>query len=152
MTASTSDLIRKRIYESGRLLDRAAFDDYIDLFLDDSSYRVEVQSPELQKGMTWVLLDKAQLSTLLRPAKLHMWDTGQRHHLINVETIDVEEGSALAESNFCVFRTDEEGATKIYAVGKYYDHWQMEGSQWRMSKRTVRLETRMLSPASAVPL
>lgn len=145
-------VLQRLICLSGRLLDEQDFEAYAALFAPDGEYRIEVDGPELAQPMTWVLLDRAELAALLGAASKHVWNTGLRNHLISVEDVDLENERATSIAGFSVFRTDEAGATSVYAVGRYADEWTFAQDCWRLRRRVAKLRTRTLTPPSAIPL
>lgn len=146
------DSLSRLIHLSGRLLDYKDFDNYAALFADGGEYRLVTEAPEAAQPMTWIFLNRAELIDLLTSAQKHVWNTGQRSHLISVEEVNVEGDTAHSWAGFSVFHTDNQGSTKIYAVGRYEDHWQKQSDDWRLLKRITRLQTRLLSPPSAIPV
>ena len=146
------DKLNRLIHLSGRLLDEQDFANYAALFADGGEYRLVTKAPEVAQPMTWILLSRQELGDLLASAPQHVWNTGQRSHLISVEEVNVAGDSAHSWASFSVFRTDNEGTTKLYAVGRYEDRWQKAADEWRLLKRITRLQTRALSPASAIPI
>jgi hypothetical protein len=81
----------------------------------------------------------------------HVWNTGQRSHLITVEEINVDGGTGDSWPGFSAFPIDSEDSTKIYAVGRDEDRWQKETDDWRLLKCVTQLQTTVLSPKSAIP-
>ena len=140
------------IHRSGRLLDDQSFGDYATLFAETGQYRLMATSPEVREPMTWILLNRDELGALLTSASKHVWNTGQRNHLITIEEIHVDGEAASTTSGFCVFHTDDDGATRVYAVGRYEDLWQRYSADWKLLRRIARLRTRALAPPSAIPL
>lgn len=146
------DKLNRLIHLSGRLLDEEDFASYAALFADGGEYRLVTKAPEVAQPMTWILLNRQEMGDLLASAPKHVWNTGQRSHLISVEEVNVDGDTAQSWAAFSVFRTDSEGATKLYAVGRYEDRWQKSVDDWRLLKRITRLQTRVLMPASAIPV
>lgn len=146
------DAVSRLIHRSGRLLDHGEFEKYVALYGEGGEYRLVAKAPEVVEEMTWVLLGRDELGALFASAPKHVWNTGQRTHLISVEAVDVTGVAAQSLSGFCVFHTDGAGATQVYAVGRYEDRWQKSNDDWRLLKRIARLDTRILTPPSAIPL
>ncbi len=144
--------LSRLIHLSGRLLDQEDFENYTALFCDNGEYRLTAKAPEVAQPMTWILLNRQEMSALLTSAPKHEWNTGERSHLITVEEIDLDGDIADSRAGFCVFHTDGRGATEVYAVGRYEDRWYKGSGDWRLLKRIVRLQTRMLAPPSAIPI
>lgn len=146
------EALRRLISRSGRLLDEGDFGAYTGLFAPDGEYRLEAAGPEVAHAMTWVLLTRDELAALLDSAAKHVWNTGLRKHLIAVDDVELDGERAAASATFCVFRTDEAGATSVYAVGSYDDEWSLADGRWSLRRRVARVQTRSLTPPSAMPL
>lgn len=146
------EAIRRLIHLSGRLLDEQDFKKYAALYSEAGQYRLVVKAPEVAKPMTWVHLSRPELAALLASAPEHVWNTGERNHLISVEDMEVQGQRARSSAGFCVLHTDSGGASRVYAVGRYEDTWTKDNNDWRLVERIVRLRTRSLSPSSAIPL
>ncbi len=144
--------LSRLIHLSGRLLDQESFEDYTALYAEAGEYRLVTRAPEVAQTMTWILLNRQELGALLASAPKHVWNTGLRSHLISVEEVNVEGDAAYCTAGFCVFHTDSRGATQVYAVGRYEDRWRKETDDWKLLKRVARLQTRVLTPPSAIPL
>lgn len=144
--------LRRLISRSGRLLDEGDFSGYAGLFAPDGEYRLEAAGPEVAQAMTWILLNRDELAALLGSAAKHVWNTGLRKHLIAVDDVELEGERAAASATFCVFRTDAAGATSVYAVGSYDDEWSFAEGHWCLRRRVARVQTRALTPPSAMPL
>ncbi len=146
------EALRRLIHLSGRLLDAQDFGKYAALYSEAGQYRLVVKAPEVARPMTWVHLSRQELGALLDSAPQHVWNTGERNHLISVEDLEVQGEGARSTAGFCVFHTDSGGASRVYAVGRYEDTWTKESNDWRLLERVARLRTRSLSPSSAIPL
>lgn len=146
------ELLNGLIHRSGELLDAGDFDGYIALYSEQGEYRLETIEKGVAGKMTWIALDKGQLAALLASVPQHLWNTGERSHLVTVDSIDFRDACAATRATFCVFRTDELGRSETYAIGRYEDDWIREPGGWKLRKRVAALKTRVLTPQSAVPL
>lgn len=146
------ETLGRLIHLSGRLLDQQDFEKYAALYADAGEYRLVTKAPEVAQPMTWVLFSRDELGALFDSASQHVWNTGERNHLITVEEIDIQGDTAQSKAGFCVFRTSQDGATEIFAVGRYEDRWQRAGNDWRLLQRLVHLQTRLLASPSAIPI
>ena len=147
-----SDRIRALVSRAARLLDGGAYDQFLELFTDDGRYRIEAVSAELGKQMTWMDLDRSELSALFKEYPDHVVDKATRLHLVTTDEVEIADDSGTALSSFAVFRTDLHGASALYAVGHYDDVFVRQGQTWKLRSRNVRLETRQFTVPTPLPL
>ena len=57
-----------------------------------------------------------------------------------------------ARSNFSVFRTMEDGATALFAIGKYLDRIEIDADGIRFKERRVVLDSRRIDVLLVMPL
>lgn len=144
--------IRVLISRSVRFLDEARFADFIGLFAPEGRYALQADSPEIGQSMTWLDLDRGELEALLEESPQHVHDLADRKHMVTVEEIDFTADAAEVLSNFSVFRTDIDGRTDVYAVGRYEDELARAGEAWHIVNRRVMVQTRMFRTPTPTPL
>jgi len=147
-----SDRIRALVSRTARFLDAAVYDQFLDLFTDDGRYRLEAMSAELGKQMTWMDLDRSELAALFKEYPDHVVDKATRLHLVTTDEVEIADDSGTALSTFAVFRTDQHGASALYAVGRYEDAFVRLGQTWKLRSRKVRVETRQFTVPTPLPL
>lgn len=147
-----SDSIRTLVSRGARFLDTGAYERFLGLFTDDGRYCIEAVSAELHRQMTWMDLDRSELSALFREYPDHVVDKATRLHLVTTDEVEIAGDSGNALSTFAVFRTDLHGASALYAVGHYEDVLVREGQMWKLKSRKVRLETRQFTVPTPLPL
>lgn len=143
--------IHELILSSGMALDERRFEDYLALYAEAGEYLVTAHVPETASLGTWMDLDKDNLRRLLESADRHTWNTGERLHQISAPVFTLEAGEVRTISVFSVFRIDEVGESRLYAVGHYHDTW-VRTDRWLLKRRVARLASRHLTPPSAMPL
>ena len=157
MTADANRLqdredVRLLISRSVRFLDETRFADFMALFAPDGRYLMQADSPEIGQSMTWLDLDRDELAALLEESPQHVHDLAARKHMVSVEEIDFSADVAEVLSSFSVFRTDIDGRTEVYAVGRYEDELIRTGEGWLIGKRQVTVQTRMFRTPTPTPL
>ena len=152
MNPTEHEQMRRRIHHSGRCLDDRDYDGFVDLFAPDGAYRIEVDAPEMKTRMTWMTLDRDELQQRFQSAPEQVWRNIETTHLIAVDTIDFDDDTAKTSATVSIFRTDDEGRTQVYAVGRYEDAWQRIENEWRISLRVLDLRTRLLPGPAPLPL
>ena len=150
--AEEREAVRGLIARSGRLLDDEAFDAYVDLFTPEGEYVMKGYSPEIGRETTWLSADREELSRLLEELAEHVRDPATRVHLVSVDEMDLNGEAATAISTFVVVRTDRRGESALYAVGRYEDELVRRDGAWRLDRRTVRVQTRMLPTPTPTPI
>jgi methanesulfonate monooxygenase subunit beta len=147
-----SDRIRALVSRAARLLDAGAYEQFLSLFTADARYRIEAVSAELGKQMTWMDLDRSELAALFKEYPDHVVDKATRLHLVTTDEVEIADRGGSAVSTFAVFRTDLNGASALYAVGRYEDAFVLEEQTWKLKDRKVRLETRQFTVPTPLPL
>lgn len=146
------EAVRDLLQATARLLDREELGEWGELFAPESEYELAAYSPEIRAAMSWWKTDRAALLQMLREVPDHVRDPAKRLHLVTPVSIEVSGDQATAISHFAVFRTTEEGASHVYAVGRYEDTLVKHGGRWLYAKHRVVVETRMLETFTHLPL
>ena len=151
---SRERLVESVVYQSALLLDGREFQGYLDLCEPDFRYVVGAYSPEIRREMVWLDHDKTGLRGLFETLPRHNSDhaTLTRHVTVYRVEIAADGESASAISALQVFRTPlDGGATELYAVGKIHDSLRIAEGRARLTKRHIRLDTRMLGIGTHIP-
>ena len=145
--------IARLIYQSCLVLDAEDFDAYMDLFASEFEYRVSNYSFELRKDQDWMDLNRSELKGLLDNVDQHSRLLGRFARQANIYGIDRNGAEKAAVTTFLtVFYTTPEGATSVFAVGKYLDVIDLSGDAPLIASREVRLETKELGIGTHLPL
>ncbi|HEV2300091.1 MAG TPA: aromatic-ring-hydroxylating dioxygenase subunit beta [Stellaceae bacterium] len=137
-------------------IDEDRLEEWPDFFVDDCRYRITNRADHLEglphgvvyaasKGM---LTDRV---TALRRANIyerHLY----RHMLGRVLIERVEGGVAIARSNFLVVRIMHDGATDLFASGRYLDRIEVSRRPSRFIERLVVCDSPKLDTLLAIPL
>lgn len=152
MTASDDD-IKSVIYQSCIYLDDERFADYISLCAPDYRYRITTYSPDLRKDMVWLDHGRQDLATLLDNVANHVRLPGKLTRQASVYVVNRDRGGvAQVTTSLIVTYTEPDGASRVYAVGRYHDVLDVSGDTPLLTSREVRLETRDLGPGSHIPM
>lgn len=152
MTINDRIQLSELILYTGLCLDQEDFKGYLSVFSDDAEYQVVSHVPEIAHPVAWLDLTKTSLESLLMSTERHVWNTGLRTHQISASSFSFEPSHADAVSTVSIFRTDSDGTTKLYAVGRYHDRWVRPADRWLLSRRVLHLDTRVLAPPSGMPM
>jgi methanesulfonate monooxygenase small subunit len=130
------------IYSSCLYLDKLEFETYL-----------ELAAPEFRKEMTWLDHDREGLKALLDILPKHHVNHALWHrHAVVYQVVEESPERVRAVTSLMVHHTLvdvgdahlEAGATRVFAVGRYFDTLRNDRGRWLLSERTVRLDTRQL--------
>lgn len=152
MPADAREELRALVHLSGRLLDDRRYGAFVEMFLDDGTYRVEVKAPELPEKMVWMALAREELAERFEAFPKHEWRIFEQTRLISVDAIELDGDGAQTTATVSIYQTDDEGRTGCFAVARYDDSWRRVGGRWRLRARTVDLRTRLLPVPSPLPI
>jgi 3-phenylpropionate/cinnamic acid dioxygenase small subunit len=150
--------VERLLAQSGDLLDQERFDAWLELFTADARYEVTTWSPELKQDQIWLQADKPELASLLENIDRHIRDRATRGHLVTLVDLirndhsDTEAAQFEAVSRFLLLRTDDTGGSTVYLTGRYLDVVRMEPNGPRLAARHVRLDTRLFTVGSHLPV
>jgi methanesulfonate monooxygenase subunit beta len=145
--------VAEAIYRAALLLDDRNFEGFLALCAPDFRYAIEAFSPEIRRPMVWLDHDRAGLERLFQNLPRHNSDHAPLTRHVTVYTVTPDaDGTARVVSGLQVFRTAlDGGATSLFAVGKLHDLVTLRGSDVRLTRRRVVLDTRLLGIGSHIP-
>ena len=147
--------IEELVYKSCLLLDENDYKGYLNLCDEAFHYTISTHSPEIRRDMVWLDHDRKGIETLFTQLPRHNSDHSPltRHATVYSVTVDDSADAADVVTAVQVFRTElDGGSTSLYAVGKYLDRVTFSNGTPKLSRRTVKLDTRMLGIGYHVPL
>ena len=152
MTIS-DDQIKNLIYKSCRTLDAEDFDAYLDLYAEDFEYKVTNYAREIRKEQEWMDVNRPEMKGLLANVPLHFRLLGSfmRHATV----YDIERNgadTAKAVTYVTIYYTTPEGATSVWAVGRYHDVIHISGQTPLIADRNLKLETREVGIGTHLPM
>ena len=147
---------RELIYRSCLLLDEEDFDAYLNLCTPDFHYKITAYGREIRKEMTWLDLTREKMTTVFAEIPDHVRLPGSFVRMANVYTVGRPTGSEQARAEattlVAVYYTSPEGSTRVFAVGKYHDVIEFNGTRPLLASRHVKLETRDIGKGCHLPL
>lgn len=145
--------IEESIYRGTALLDDRRFEDWLQLTAAKFHYRIGAYSPEIRKQMTWLEHDRAGLRAQFELLGKHHLDHAIWFRQAVVQEVRQENAESVrAITKLVIYQTAvdvgdvhvESGSTRLFAVARYHDQFVLEGGQWLLAERFVRLDTRQL--------
>lgn len=157
-----SALVRDTIYRSTVLLDQQRWDEWLTYCDDAFEYAIRAWSPEINKDLTYLDLDRSGLANLIRLLPKHNTDHSPLTRHTSVYTVDLDQGNRLAQavSSVVVYQTlldginshIDAGQSRLFLVGKYLDTLKIEDDKAKFLSREVRIENRRLDKGSHWPI
>jgi methanesulfonate monooxygenase small subunit len=155
-------LVRDTIYRSTILLDRQDWNEWLAHCDDGFQYAIRAFSPEINKDVTYLALDREGLASLVKLLPKHNTDHSPLTRHTSVYTVDVDEQahSAKAVSSVIVYQNlldginshIDAGESRLFLVGKYLDAFKIENNKAKFVSREVRIENRRLDKGSHWPI
>ena len=156
------DLVRETIYRSAIALDGQDWNGWLAHCDDAFQYAIRSFSPEINKDMTYLALDRNGLASMLKLLPKHNTDHSPLTRHTSVYTVDVDDGarSATAVSSVAVYQTlldginshIDAGESRLFLIGKYNDTFRIEDNKATFLSREVRIENRRLDKGSHWPI
>ncbi|HEU5020219.1 MAG TPA: hypothetical protein VFT69_19835 [Pseudolabrys sp.] len=155
-------LVRDAIYRSTISLDRQNWEEWLARCDDGFQYAIRAWSPEINKDVTYLALDRDGLANLIKLLPKHNTDHSPLTRHTSVYTVEVDEGqkSANAVSSVIVYQNlldgtnshVDAGESRLFLVGKYIDSFKIDGDKAMFLSREVRIENRRLDKGSHWPI
>ncbi|HUA56766.1 MAG TPA: aromatic-ring-hydroxylating dioxygenase subunit beta [Candidatus Sulfotelmatobacter sp.] len=156
ITAAERDAVLALYGEYGWLIDEGRFDEWLDLFAEDCSYKV-VPRENLAQGLPGCLIlceNKDMLRdriTSLREA--NKFNIHVARHLIGLPRVTRAASDMLAvEAAYSVFQSDQDGDSRLFSVGSYVDRLRLTGGVPRFAEKLVIVDTFSIPSLLATPL
>ncbi len=155
-------LVRDTIYRSTILLDQQHWSDWLAHCDDQFQYAIRAWSPEINKDVTYLALDRNGLATMVKLLPKHNTDHSPLSRHTSVYTVDVDEGMKMAKavSSVVVYQNlldginshIDAGESRVFLVGKYIDTFKIVDNKAKFVSREVRIENRRLDKGSHWPI
>ena len=137
-------------------IDDGRFDDWLELFAEDASYRV-VARDNHDRGLpaTMVLctnknMIRDRIAALLGATKYNFhYD---RHVVGRLRVRPRSDREWELRASYAVFQTSHEGRSSLFSVGRYDDRVRMEGERLLFCEKTVVVDTFAIPGMLATPL
>jgi methanesulfonate monooxygenase small subunit len=154
-------LVRETIYRSTILLDSQNWMGWLEHCDPRFQYAIRSWSPEINRDMTYLELDRKGLESMVKLLPKHNTDHSPLTRHTSVYTVDVNGGeTAKAVSSVIVYQNMldginshiDAGESRLFLVGKYLDTFKLENNKAAFLSREVRIENRRLDKGSHWPI
>ena len=144
--------MRALVHRTCLCLDDGDWGGYLDHCAADFVYRISVYSPELRKEMVWLEQDRKGMADLFDNLANHVTRPGDFLRHPNVALVERDGDDARVTTTLLVVYTDFDGASRIFAAGRYNDVVDISGNRPLLRTREVRLDTRDLGGGTHFPI
>jgi anthranilate 1,2-dioxygenase small subunit len=156
VTSSLRDRITALFADYAYFLDAARYDDWLELFAEQSTYRI-VPRENVQYGLPGSLMLcknkdmlRDRITTLLDVNEYNIHTT---RHLIGASRFGDPLGDVVAvETPFAVYQTDQEGVSHLFGVGEYRSTVSEAGDRLLFDANVVVLDSFSVPTLLADPL
>jgi len=139
--------------EYGALIDAAKFDEWLDLFSQECRYQI-CPRENFDRGLPAALVfcdSRAMLEDRIRALReANKYNIHTDRHLIGLPRICGD--SLVVEAPFAVYKTDQEGESRLFATGLYRDTLAAVGQRLKIRDKLVLLDTFAVPSLLATPL
>ncbi len=139
-----------------RCIDDDRLEEWPEFFADECLYRVTtaqnhgdgLEASIIFANSKGMLRDRV---SALRQA--NVYERQSYRHVVGAPSIlDAAAGTARSEASFMVARIMRDGATMLFATGRYLDAWRRENGEWKLAERIVVCDSSRIDTLLALPL
>lgn len=130
-----------------RRVDQGDLDGWLELFTDDSTYKVMTRD-NYEKGWYVAIMDDNRARMFDRVNMIrsfyHQEPMVYRHVFTPIEMHLESTDRVTALTNFAIYATRRDGLTELLAAGRYFDVVQREGPSWLFRDRLVVVDNSLI--------
>jgi anthranilate 1,2-dioxygenase small subunit len=139
-----------------RCIDNGKLEGWPDFFEESCTYKITTADNFAQGLEAGVIFANSRGMLRDRVSSLREANIYERHvyrHFLGQPWIVSEEaGEVRSETSFFVVRIMRDGATDVYATGRYIDAWRLNGGALRLRERIVVCDSSRFDTLLALPL
>jgi len=148
--------IQELIGEYAERIDEDRLEEWPELFGDPCRYLVISRSNHeagMRQGVMYAATRGMLLDRVFSIRRANLFEPHRYRHVIGpIRVKDVTGGHALVHSHFIVARIMHDGATSLFATGRYLDRIDISAAPYRFSERIVVLDSDKIDTLLAIPL
>jgi 3-phenylpropionate/cinnamic acid dioxygenase small subunit len=146
-TTNAEREIERLMYRYARTADSQLYHEWLELFTEDAIYTAITLENDRDQGLA-LFTDYGKERMKERVAFFMGFWAAERgktlHQVSNIEVTDVTGDQAVAVSYFVIYRTGDDGESKLYACGEYQDELANSPTGWLFQKRRVIVDADVL--------
>jgi anthranilate 1,2-dioxygenase small subunit len=138
------------------LIDQGRFEEWLDLFAEDSSYKI-MPRENVEQNLPLSLF-VAENKNMLRDRiaslrKANIFNIHYDRHLVSAIRVTGERDDIVSvEASYAVFHTDQEGGTRVFSVGTYIDTIVFVDGKPRIKDKLVVADTGAVLTLLSTPI
>ncbi len=148
--------ISRALADYARCIDDDRLEEWPAFFVEDCLYKVTTANNHrdgLEAGIIFansrgMLTDRI---SALREANIYEWQS-YRHLIGPPSILETNGGDIRSEASFMVARIMHDGATSLFATGRYLDLWSVNGDSALLKERIVVCDSSRVDTLMAIPL
>jgi len=137
-------------------IDGDRLEEWPDLFVDPCRYLVISRSNHeagMRQGVMYAASRGMLLDRVFSLRRANIYEPHRYRHVVGpIRLMSVEDGVAVVHSNFLTVRIMQDGATTLFASGRYLDRIDISTAPFRFRERTVVLDSDKIDTLLAIPL
>lgn len=148
--------IEALLVDYATLIDEDRLEEMLDLFAEDSSYRI-IPRENVEQGLPLTLMlceNKRMLrDRIVSLREANIYNIHRDRHLLScVRYLGDENGAYRAEASFAVYQTNNEGVSRLFSVGKYVDRIVRQADRLLFAEKVVIVDTAAVRTLLATPI
>ncbi len=137
-------------------IDDDRLEEWPDFFVEDCRYLItsrDSHAAGLRHGIIYAASRGMLTDRVMALRRANIYEPQRYRHIIGPVRIDrVEDGVAAARSNFLCVRIMHDGASQLFATGRYLDRIAVGTTPFRFIERTVVLDSQKIDTLLVIPL
>ena len=148
--------VQELIGSYAETIDEDRLEEWPDLFADPCRYLVISRSNHeagMRQGVMYAASRGMMLDRVFSIRRANLFEPHRYRHVIGPIRLKGMDGAvARVHSHFIVVRIMRDGATSVFATGRYLDRIDTSGSTYRFQERLVVLDSDRIDTLLAIPL
>jgi anthranilate 1,2-dioxygenase small subunit len=148
--------IHELIADYAGLIDEDRLEEWPDLFTDPCRYLIISHASHaagMRQGVMYAASRGMLLDRVFSLRRANIFEPHRYRHVVGPIRLNaVEGGFAVVHSNFMAARIMHDGATTLFATGRYLDRIDISCVPYRFSERIVVLDSDKIDTLLAIPL
>ncbi len=137
-------------------LDSDALEAWPDFFTEDCAYRItsaENYEAGLPLGLIYATSRNMLRDRVSALRRANIYEPQRYRHMISGLRLGAGDGRGLdLTASFLVIRTMQDGATMLFAAGRYIDRAVRTDAGWKFARKIAVLDSRLIDTLLAIPI
>jgi anthranilate 1,2-dioxygenase small subunit len=139
-----------------RCIDEGPLEAWPDFFTEDCFYKITTADNHrqgLEAGLIWADNRRMLIDRVTALQHANIYERQRYRHILGQPSIAEDSPEDVtSETPFLVLRIVRDGATDVFASGRYLDRWSIEGDSAKLAERIVVCDSARIDTLLALPL